>query len=56
MISYLLAIGFCILGALIAYMRARYAMAFYMVIFGSIVVAAYKMGMVHEKQLADEAL
>jgi UDP-GlcNAc:undecaprenyl-phosphate GlcNAc-1-phosphate transferase len=53
-ISYLLAICFCVLGALIAYMRARYAMAFYMVIFGSIIVAAYKMGMVHEKQLNGE--
>jgi UDP-GlcNAc:undecaprenyl-phosphate GlcNAc-1-phosphate transferase len=49
LISYGLAIGFCLLGALIAYMRTRYAVAFYLVIFGSIVVAAYKMGMVHEK-------
>jgi UDP-GlcNAc:undecaprenyl-phosphate GlcNAc-1-phosphate transferase len=49
LISYGLAIGFCILGALIVYMRTRYAVAFYLVIFGSIIVAAYKMGMVHEK-------
>jgi UDP-GlcNAc:undecaprenyl-phosphate GlcNAc-1-phosphate transferase len=54
-ISYLLAVVFCILGASIAYMRARYAMAFYMVIFGSIIVAAYKMGMVHEKPVTPEA-
>jgi len=54
-ISYLLAVVFCILGASIAYMRARYAMAFYMVIFGSIVVAAYKMGMVHEKTVTPES-
>jgi UDP-GlcNAc:undecaprenyl-phosphate GlcNAc-1-phosphate transferase len=50
-ISYLLAVGFCILGGLIAYMRTRYAVAVYMVIFGSIIVAAYKMGMVHERSL-----
>jgi len=49
LISYTLAIAFCLLGALIVYMRTRYAVAFYLVIFGSIMVAAYKMGMVHEK-------
>jgi hypothetical protein len=27
----------------------RYAVAIYLVTFGSIIVAAYKMGMVHEK-------
>lgn len=48
LISYGLAIMFCVLGALIAYMRTRYAVALYLVIFGSIIVAAYKMGMVHE--------
>jgi hypothetical protein len=35
---------------MIAYIRTRYAVAFYMVIFGSIIVAAYKMGLVHEKR------
>ncbi len=49
LISYGLAIGFCLLGILIVYMRTRYAMAFYLVIFGSMIVAAYKMGLVHEK-------
>jgi UDP-GlcNAc:undecaprenyl-phosphate/decaprenyl-phosphate GlcNAc-1-phosphate transferase len=49
MISYGLAIGFALLGAAIVYMRTRYAVAFYLVIFGSIIVAAYKMGMVHER-------
>jgi UDP-GlcNAc:undecaprenyl-phosphate/decaprenyl-phosphate GlcNAc-1-phosphate transferase len=49
LISYALAIGFCVLGGLIAIMRTRYAVAFYLVIFGSIIVAAYKMGLVHEK-------
>ena len=48
-ISYGLAIFFAVLGAAIVFMRTRYAIACYLVIFGSIVVAAYKMGMVHEK-------
>jgi UDP-GlcNAc:undecaprenyl-phosphate GlcNAc-1-phosphate transferase len=48
-ISYALAFGFAILGAAIVFMRTRYAVAFYLVIFGSIIVAAYKMGMVHER-------
>jgi len=50
LISYSLSIGFTVLGALIVFMRARYAVAIYLVIFGSIIVAAYKMGMVHEKK------
>jgi len=49
LISYGLALAFCFLGAFIVYMRTRYAVAFYLVIFGSIGVAAYKMGMIHEK-------
>jgi len=48
LVSYALAIFFCFLGALIVFMRTRYAVAFYLVIFGSLIVAAYKMGMVHE--------
>ncbi len=48
-ISYGLAIIFAVLGSAIVYMRTRYAVCFYLVIFGTIVVAAYKMGMVHEK-------
>jgi UDP-GlcNAc:undecaprenyl-phosphate GlcNAc-1-phosphate transferase len=51
-ISYALAIFFAILGAAIVFMRTRYAVACYLVIFGSIVVAAYKMGMVHERTRA----
>jgi UDP-GlcNAc:undecaprenyl-phosphate/decaprenyl-phosphate GlcNAc-1-phosphate transferase len=47
-ISYGLAIFFAVLGASIAFMRTRYAIACYLVVFGSIIVAAYKMGMVHE--------
>jgi UDP-GlcNAc:undecaprenyl-phosphate GlcNAc-1-phosphate transferase len=49
LISYALAIGFAVLGSAIVFLRTRYAIAFYLVIFGSIIVAAYKMGMVHEK-------
>jgi UDP-GlcNAc:undecaprenyl-phosphate/decaprenyl-phosphate GlcNAc-1-phosphate transferase len=49
MISYGLAIMFALLGAAIVYIRTRYAVAVYLVVFGSVVVAAYKMGMVHER-------
>jgi UDP-GlcNAc:undecaprenyl-phosphate GlcNAc-1-phosphate transferase len=49
LLSYGLSIGFVLLGAMIVFMRTRYAVAVYLVTFGSIVVAAYKMGMVHEK-------
>jgi UDP-GlcNAc:undecaprenyl-phosphate/decaprenyl-phosphate GlcNAc-1-phosphate transferase len=49
LISYALSIGFALLGAMIVFVRTRYAVAVYLVTFGSIIVAAYKMGMVHEK-------
>jgi UDP-GlcNAc:undecaprenyl-phosphate GlcNAc-1-phosphate transferase len=49
LVSYLLAVAFALLGALIVFVRTRYAVAIYLVTFGSIIVAAYKMGMVHEK-------
>jgi UDP-GlcNAc:undecaprenyl-phosphate GlcNAc-1-phosphate transferase len=49
LISYGLAIFFAFAGGAVAYIRTRYAVAFYLVIFGSIIVAAHKMGMVHEK-------
>ncbi|HEY8667262.1 MAG TPA: MraY family glycosyltransferase [Tepidisphaeraceae bacterium] len=48
-ISYGLAMFFALMGALIAIVRTRYAVAFYLVTFGSLVVAAFKMGMVHER-------
>ncbi|MCY2953183.1 MAG: MraY family glycosyltransferase [Planctomycetota bacterium] len=48
-ISYGLSIIFVLLGAAIVYIRARYAVAIYLIVFGSIIVAAYKMGMVHER-------
>lgn len=43
------AVMFCLLGASIAFMRTRYSVGAYLVIFGFIIVAAYKMGMVHER-------
>jgi UDP-GlcNAc:undecaprenyl-phosphate GlcNAc-1-phosphate transferase len=49
LISYGLAIGFTLLGAAIVVTRTRYAVAIYLVTFASIIVAAYKMGMVHER-------
>jgi UDP-GlcNAc:undecaprenyl-phosphate GlcNAc-1-phosphate transferase len=49
LISYGLALFFAVAGGLIAVVRTRYAVAFYLIIFAYIVVAAYKMGMVHEK-------
>jgi UDP-GlcNAc:undecaprenyl-phosphate GlcNAc-1-phosphate transferase len=49
LISYGLAIVFGLLGVAIVFMRTRYAAAIYLVTFGSIIVAAYKMGMVHER-------
>ena len=48
-ISYGMAFFFAIAGGAVVYMRTRYVVAFYLVIFGSLVVTAYKMGMVHEK-------
>jgi UDP-GlcNAc:undecaprenyl-phosphate GlcNAc-1-phosphate transferase len=49
LISYGLALFFAVAGASIAITRTRYAVAGYLIIFGYIIVAAYKMGMVHEK-------
>ena len=46
---YSIAIGFALLGGAIVFIRTRYAVAVYLVVFGSIAVAAYKMGMVHER-------
>ncbi len=52
LIIYAVAFAFVVLGAAIVFVRVRYAMAFYMVIGGSILVAAYKAGLVHEKGAA----
>src|SRR5215208_317234 len=48
-ISYVLSIAFVLLGAAIVFTRTRYAVGIYLVVFGSIIVAAFKMGMVHER-------
>lgn len=47
--AYALAIFFVLLGLAVIYMRTRYAGAIYLVLFCCIIVAAYKMGMVHER-------
>ncbi|HQY88100.1 MAG TPA: MraY family glycosyltransferase [Tepidisphaeraceae bacterium] len=47
--AYALAIFFVLLGLAVIYMRTRYAGAIYLVLFCGIIVAAYKMGMIHEK-------
>ncbi len=52
LISYGLAILFGLMGVLIVYVRTRGAGAIYLMVFGFIIVAAYKMGMVHEKAVA----
>lgn len=49
LISYGLALMFAMLGVGMVLIRTRYAIAVYLVVFGSLVVAAYKMGMVHER-------
>jgi UDP-GlcNAc:undecaprenyl-phosphate GlcNAc-1-phosphate transferase len=49
MISYGLSIAFMLLGAAIVFTRTRYAVGIYLIVFGSIIVAAFKMGMVHER-------
>src|SRR5947209_895270 len=48
-ISYGLALFFALAGGAVVYLRTRYVVAFYLVVFGSLIVTAYKMGMVHEK-------
>jgi len=55
LISYALTLFFVICGVLIVFMRTRYAVGFYMVLFGSVIVAAYKMGMVHERVVVESA-
>jgi UDP-GlcNAc:undecaprenyl-phosphate GlcNAc-1-phosphate transferase len=47
--AYGLAIFFVLCGLAIVFMRTRYAVGFYLVLFGCIIVTAYKMGMIHEK-------
>ncbi len=49
MISYGLSILFALLGVAMVFMRTRYTVAIYLVTFCYVIVAAYKMGMVHER-------
>lgn len=49
LVIYSIAVMFALLGAAIIFIRTRYAIAVYLVVFGSIAVAAVKMGMVHER-------
>src|SRR5204863_5071662 len=48
LISYSLSIFFMLLGVTMVFMRTRYTVAIYIVTFSYVIVAAYKMGMVHE--------
>ncbi|HET6246508.1 MAG TPA: hypothetical protein VFE47_02330, partial [Tepidisphaeraceae bacterium] len=48
LVAYGLATFFGLLGTAMLFMRTRYAVAIYLVIFGSLVVLAFKLGMVHE--------
>ncbi|HWE04219.1 MAG TPA: MraY family glycosyltransferase [Tepidisphaeraceae bacterium] len=53
--SYALAIVFGVLGTSMLFMRTRYAIALYLVIFGYLIVMAYKIGMVHERVQKSDA-
>ena len=55
LISYALAVFFGLLGVSMVYMRTRYTIAIYLVVFGSIMVTAYKLGMIHERPVTGEA-
>jgi UDP-GlcNAc:undecaprenyl-phosphate GlcNAc-1-phosphate transferase len=50
-VAYLLAIIFVLLGTGIVLTRTRYVVGVYLVVFAYIVVAAYKIGMVHERPM-----
>jgi UDP-GlcNAc:undecaprenyl-phosphate GlcNAc-1-phosphate transferase len=48
-ISYAMSIFFTLAGAAVVVIRERYAVGFYLVLFGYIVITAVKIGMVHER-------
>jgi UDP-GlcNAc:undecaprenyl-phosphate GlcNAc-1-phosphate transferase len=48
LVSYGLGLAFAFLGAAMIYIRCRFALALYLVVFSSIAVGAYKIGMFHE--------
>jgi len=49
LIEYALAVFFVLSGFSLIFIRTRFAVAFYLVLFAFIVVAAFKIGMVHER-------
>lgn len=49
LVAYSLAIFFALLGGSIVFMKTRFVGAFWLMIFAFIIVAAYKMGMIHER-------
>ncbi len=49
LIAYALAVFFALCGLSVIFMRTRYVVAMYLVLFCFIIVAAYKMGMIHER-------
>src|SRR6185437_7633089 len=55
LISYALAVFFGLLGISMVFVRTRYAIAIYLVVFGSIMVTAYKLGMIHERSVPGSA-
>ena len=55
LIIYGLTLFFVLSGAFMVVLRTRYLVAFYLVLFGCIAVAAWKMGLVHERGADDGA-
>ena len=53
LIMYAMTVAFVVLGAAIVFIRVRYAAAVYLVVFASILVAAFKAGLVHETVAVD---
>jgi UDP-GlcNAc:undecaprenyl-phosphate GlcNAc-1-phosphate transferase len=49
LIVYAITLAFVLLGAVIVFIRVRYAVAVYIVVFGGILVTAVKAGLVHER-------
>lgn len=53
-VSYGLAIFFGVLGTTMLFLRMRYVVGLYLITFGMLVVAAFKVGMVHERVIRAE--
>lgn len=54
LLSWAVTAFFTFSGVLLVFLRTRYLIAFYLVLFGWIAVAAYKVGMVHERLRREE--